>query len=194
MNRNGDSDDSDSDSDPDSCDDDEDRSTFQDMVQSIKTYTACLVDLGTALDCPALEPEIDDGPTQVVSGQRSAHDYYTDLVQAKFPQAELTLLQNLGSISWKRYLRMQQERDANAHTVHVTVSSTKSSSEFQDSGLGSSIPATRYAESTVSFMTSVAGGKRVQIPRLTTEAKGGAPFECNACGMRIRMMNNRDWR
>ena len=189
-----DSDRSDSDSDPDDSSEDEDADILHDMVQSIKTYTTCLVDLGTALICPALEPEIDDRPSRVIAEQRSAHDYHTDLVRAKFPEAELSLLQGLGSISWKRYLRMQRERDTNAHAVHASVSGTKSRSDFQDSGLGSSIPASRYAESTVSFMTSVAGGKRVQIPSLTIEAKKGTPFECNACGMRIRMTNNRDWR
>jgi hypothetical protein len=97
---------------------------------------------------------------------------------------------------------MQQEREENAKanaTMKAPVSAAKSLaaiSEFQDSGLGTSLPSapTRYAETVISFMTSIAGGKRVQIPSLPAEAKTGARFECHACGRHIRATNNRDWR
>jgi hypothetical protein len=188
--------DSDSDSESISLDDSTDNRAMSDFVRSIKTYISCLTDLGSALVCPALEPEVDDKPSQVILGQRLAHDYHTDLITAKYPQADMHLLQSLGKISWDRYLRMQRERDANAHKEQSVIPSNKSCSEFQDSGLGTSLPPAQssYAESTVSFMTSVAGGKRVQIPPLTAEAKDGKSFECHACGLRIVVTNNRDWR
>ncbi|KAF3033694.1 hypothetical protein E8E12_004226 [Didymella heteroderae] len=133
---------------------------MSDLVRSIKTYVSCLMDLGLALASPALEPEVDDKPCQIILGQRLAHDYYSDLITAKFPQADTHLLQSLGKINWERYLRMQRERDANAHKEQSAISSNKSRSEFQDSGLGTSVPPVQssYAESTVSFMTSVADG------------------------------------
>lgn len=186
----------DSDSEANSSGDDADGRGICDFVRSIKTYIDCLIDLGMALACPALESKVEDKPSQVVLGQRLAHDYHTELITAKYPQANTHLLQSLGKISWERYLRMQRERDANASKNQAVISSNKSHSEFQDSGLGTTLPPVQssYAESTVSFMTSVADGKRVQIPPLTAEAKDGKSFECNACGLHIVVTNNRAWR
>jgi hypothetical protein len=132
----------------------------------------------------------------------AAHHYHADLVLAKFPKAHSDLVECLGKISWDRYQRMQQEREDNANAnavMHAPASAVKSLaaiSDFQDSGLGTSVPSapTRYAETVISFMTSIAGGKRVQIPSLSAEAKAGAQFECHACGRHIRATNNRDWR
>lgn len=178
---------------------DEDTTQVQELVHRVRTYTNCLIDLGIALDNPALEPEHDDGPSLITLEQRSAHDYHTDLIKAKFPDAEYRLLQNLGHTSWDRYQRMQQERDLNAHTLLEPEACTKSqaaSSEFQDSGIGTSLPQTvpTYAETIVSFISSISDGNRVNIPPLSAEAKKGLPFECNACGKLIRATNNREWR
>jgi hypothetical protein len=190
---------SDSDSDSGSSSDEAATNKLQELVQSIKTYTNCLIDLGTALNCPALEPEHDDKPGLVRLEQRSGHDYHTDLVTNKFPQAELCLQRSLGKISWDRYLRMQQERYSNAHGPSTSTSGDKSraaDSEFQDSGLGTSLPqlGSAYAPTILSFTTSISGGNGVRIPPLSAEAKKGLPFECNACGNYIRATNNREWR
>jgi hypothetical protein len=192
-------DDSDSDSDFSVSGNDTATNKLQELVQSIKIYTNCLIDLSTALSCPALEPEHDDKPSLVRLEQRSGHDYHTDLVRNKFPQAEVRLQQSLGKISWDRYLRMQQERTSNVHGHPTLTSGDKSraaDSEFQDSGLGTSLPqlASTYAPTILSFMTSISGGKGVRIPPLSVEAKKGIPFECNACGKYIRSTNNREWR
>lgn len=170
-----------------------------DSVKDIKTYTDCLLDLSAALDCPALEPHHEDTPGLVTLEPRSADGYHTELIRAKFPQANTLLLQALGEVSWNRYQRMQKEREINAHE-EVRLSNGERSemakSEFQDSGLGSSLPQTpsAYAETIVSFSTSVSGGQRVNLPPLPVEAKNGSPFECSACGKYIRATNNREWR
>jgi hypothetical protein len=109
----------------------------------------------------------------------------------------MILLQCLGRTSWDRYLRMQRERDSNAHIISIQDGkSCFSKSEFQDSGIGTSLPhgVSTYAETIISFATSISGGKRVDIPPLPPGAKKGMPFECNACGNSIKATNNRDWR
>jgi hypothetical protein len=109
----------------------------------------------------------------------------------------MILLQCLGKTSWDRYLRMQRERDSNAHIISIQDGkSCFSRSEFQDSGIGKSLPhgASTYAETIISFATSISGGQRVDIPPLPPGAKKGVPFECNACGNSIKATNNRDWR
>src|SRR5690242_256553 len=168
-------------------------------VRSIKTYTSCLLDLGAALDCPALEPHHEDIPGLVTLEPRSADGYYTELIRAKFPQAEIPLLQRLGEASWNRYQRLQKEREVNAQESSMLMYGAKSEngkSEFQDSGLGTSLPQTpsAYAETIVSFATSISGGQRLNLPPLPAEAKQGLPFECNACGRHIRAANNREWK
>ncbi|KAF2036132.1 hypothetical protein EK21DRAFT_52546, partial [Setomelanomma holmii] len=180
---------------------------FQTFVKDIKTHLDCLLDLSSALDCPAVDTNTPDEPSILKVEQRAAHDYHADLILAKFPKAHIDLAQCLGKTSWQRYQRMQQEREHNANgnttspaQEQAMASDAKSSlaiSEFQDSGLGSSLPSappTRYAETVISFMTSITGGNRVQIPPLPAEAKIGAPFECNACGRQVRAFNNREWR
>jgi hypothetical protein len=174
------------------------------MAHRVKTYTNCLMGLGTALVCPAPDDVHDDKPSVVEAGPRFAHDYHINLIQAKYPAADTPLLQVLGQISWSRFLRMQHERDNNTATTEepqemIAPGVPKSigpNSEFQDSGIGTSLAKTQssYAPSTVSFMTSISGGERVRIPPLPAEGKKGLPFECTACGKLVRATNNREWR
>ncbi|KAJ6272255.1 hypothetical protein PSV08DRAFT_361332 [Bipolaris maydis] len=174
------------------------------MIRRAKTYINCLIGLGTALECPAPDESHDDEPGVVGVGPRFAQDYHTDLIQAKYPEAEIHLVQVLGKISWSRFLRMQRERENNTAAAPelqgllapLTTKSTGFSSEFQDSWIGTSLAKSKpsYAESTVSFMTCVSGGERVRIPPLPAEGKNGRPFECIACAGLIRAKNNREWR
>ncbi|KAF1851954.1 uncharacterized protein K460DRAFT_373842 [Cucurbitaria berberidis CBS 394.84] len=194
---------SDSDSDSDSSGDGIGHGGIKAIVEDIKTYTDCLVDLSTALDCPAVDPIHDDEPSVLNVQQRAAHDYHADLILAKYPKANADLVECLGRASWQRYQRIKQERESNANAQIYAQAHPDSAgkslvadSEFQDSGLGTSLPSappTAYAETVISFMTSNAGGKRIQIPPLSAEAKNGAQFECNACGKYIRATTNRDW-
>jgi hypothetical protein len=188
---------SESESDSESSCDEGVTDNLQELAQTIKVYTDSLTDLSSALACPALEPEYDNEPSAVTPEPRFANDYHTELIRAKFPRAEMILLQCLGRASWDRYLRMQRERDFNAHTISIQDGKSRfSKSEFQDSGIGTSLPhgASTYAETLLSFATSISGGKRVDIPPLPPGAKKGVPFECNACGNSIKATNNRDWR
>ncbi|KAH7398766.1 hypothetical protein DE146DRAFT_504063 [Phaeosphaeria sp. MPI-PUGE-AT-0046c] len=176
------------------------------LAEDVKVHVQCLNDLSNALESPAIDPKPNDEPSVLKVEQRAAHDYHVDLVTAKFPKAQTELAESLGKISWDRYQRMQNEREINTHSTAghpakegMVASAQKShvaDSEFKDSGLGTSLPAplTRYAETVVSFMTSIARGKRVQIPPLPQEAKSGSQFECNACGRLVRAVNNREWR
>ncbi|KAH4043809.1 hypothetical protein HBI24_212160 [Parastagonospora nodorum] len=177
------------------------------LAEDVKIHVQCLFDLSNALEYPAIDPEPTDEPSLLKVEQRAAHDYHKDLIVAKFPKVHMELAECLGKISWDRYQRMQEEREINASNPtgrpaeeeEMAASGQKSrfaESEFIDSGLGTSLPAprSRYAETVISFMTSITGGKRIQIPPLPAEARTGAQFECNACGKHIRAATNRDWR
>jgi hypothetical protein len=190
-------------SDSDTSSDVLERSGMSRIVEDTKTYTECLVDWSAALQCPAMDQEQEDRPSIMRVEEREAHDYHTQLILAKYPSAQADLIESLGKTSWNRYQRMVHERASNANAqmnveLHTTaIKSRIADSEFQDSGLGTSLPSalpTSYAETVISFMTSIGGGKQIQIPPLSAEAKSGAKFECNACGRQIRATTNRDWR
>jgi hypothetical protein len=172
------------------------------MVGRIRTYTNCLMAMGAALDCPAPDDEQVDKPGQRSGEQRCASDYHVDLIKAKFPQADVLLVHQLGKASWERYQRMQQERELNANKGIVSIASDKSHatfSEFKDSGLGTTLPPppSYYAPTIVSarsFISSISGGRGIDIPSLSPEARNGALFDCNACGRSIRAVTQREWR
>lgn len=191
----------------DSPSDEEDESSDNDSVSSadnqievpliasdVKMYTECLMDLGPLIECPATDSKKGKEPRTSMIRERLAHEYHVELILAKYPEADTQLAYCLGKTSWDRYQRMKEERETNI--LYSAAKSQADGSEFVDSGLGTSIPdgASFYAESTVSFMTGVTEGKRVQIPSLSAEAKRGEKFECHACGKHIRVKSSRDWR
>jgi hypothetical protein len=198
---------SDCDSDSNASSDEGKGSSLASLAADIKVHIQCLIDLSNTLEYPAIDPEPSDKPSIPMVQQRDAHDYHKELIVAKFPKVQPELAECLGRISWDRYERMQQQREINATTGtdplakqgHFTSvqKSQAADSEFKDSGLGTSLPsmpATQYAETVISFMTSMTEGKRVQIPPLPSEAREGVQFECTACGRHICALNNRDWR
>jgi hypothetical protein len=178
-------------SDSDSSEDEADKTKVESAVGDVKTYTQCLVDLSAALECPATDPDYEDNkPILPNLEKRSAYDYYSDLILAKYPKASLQVVECLGRANWDRYQRMQLERSQNAK---LTPKPQVAGSEFQDSGIGTSLPAT-YAETIISFMSTLSSGKAIQVPPLPQEARAGELFECGACGNYIRAINNRAWR
>ncbi|CAI6332942.1 unnamed protein product [Periconia digitata] len=191
-----DEDTSDSDVDSDSSSEDLNDDLRGHLVSEIKTYINCLVDLDTALECPAVDPGHVDEPVHPRLEERSAYEYYAELIQSKFPEVGSDLAECLGKANWDRYKRLKDIRERNESPQVVPfVSEVKStaSKSFKDSGLGT----TAYAESVVSiisYVSSLSNGERVKIPPLPAEAKNGEKFECNACGDLIVATTNRAWR
>lgn len=169
------------------------------LTRKVKLYTECLVDLGPSLRCPAQDTVVDESTQLPSVEQRSGDEYHTELLSIKFPSASTNLLKCMGKASWNRYRRLQQERLVNEHHRLLSAAGNKShatNSTFQDSGIGQSTrpAASSYAGSMLSFVTAIAGGKRVRVPPLPSEAKRGLPFECDACGKNVRVWDNRSWR
>jgi hypothetical protein len=178
-------------SDTDSSEDEAGKTNVESAVKDVKIYTQCLIDLGAALECPATDPGYEDNEPSITRLEnRSAYDYYSDIIKANYPSASLQIVECLGKANWDRYQRLQLERSQNANTA---LKSHVAGSEFQDSGLGTSLPST-YAQTVMSFASSLADGKAAQVPPLPQEARKGEPFECGACGKYIKVTTNRTWR
>ncbi|KAH7116726.1 hypothetical protein B0J11DRAFT_494113, partial [Dendryphion nanum] len=192
---------SDSGSDSEGSSDEGQSTQVEIILEDIKMYTQCLVDLNIALECPAVDPDFVERGIHIDRLEtRNAHDYYSDLIVAKYPEANIDLVECLGKANWERFQRMQIERANNLQSYKPIVAtfeqSAVSKSEFRDSGLGTSVPAqtSTYAQTIISFMTSLSGGKHLQIPPIPLEGKNGQPFECLACGRDVLVQTNREWR
>ncbi|KAF2865319.1 hypothetical protein BDV95DRAFT_507335 [Massariosphaeria phaeospora] len=195
---------SDSGSESEMSEDESGRSNSTEIVEEMKTYTQLLVDLSSALECPATDAGPREEPSTLRLEKRAAFDYYADLILSKYPKASSALVECLGKANWDRYQRMQMERYTNLRlhtekaeeqTESLATKSRLAGSDFVDSGLGTSLPAqSAYAETVISFMSSMSGGKQIQVPPLPSEARDGKPFECCACGTQVRAVTNREWR
>ncbi|KAL8383143.1 hypothetical protein RB595_006753 [Gaeumannomyces hyphopodioides] len=180
----------------DSSSDDLDSDTIGDVIEDLKTDTTCLADLDHLLKDPILELDIE----RAAPGDRLL-DWHPDRVYghkigARFPQADVSLVDWLGKANYVRYLRCQQARetcvDDSTHVAAPAQSET-ASSKFNDSGLGSSLPSTiSYAETVMSY--GGRGSQSVKIPPLTAEAKAGVPFSCTACGKAVSITSNSMWK
>ena len=170
----------------------------KDILEDLDTYTQCLVDLSPSLAFPATDranPE--EALVGMIVRSREPHQYHANLIGARFPEAAPEIVEHLGRCNLERYKRVSAERIANLQTPQLPgkVLDEGTASHFQDSGLGSSLPAQMdYAPSMTSYFSSSAGGDRPHLPALPEEAKRGTPFTCDACGEMIRVTNKRDWK
>lgn len=165
------------------------------LIGAVRRCISCLVDLGMVLRNSA-ESSKPSEELNVAQNHRAANDWHGELITRKYPHADALLLRGFGQVSWTRFVRLQQEREVNAdkRTELSLVNATKSlasASDFKDSGLGTSLP---YAQSTVSFMTSMTSDERLKVPKLPVEGKRGQSFDCTACGRLVKSRNDREWR
>lgn len=141
---------------------------------------------------------------------RKPHDtYVSDKAQPfvnqildKFPSMEGKLAQRSGQANWERYLRLRSlqghlaEGPSQAEEL-ATRSIFQPFTEFQDSGLGSSLPATTiYAKSNAShasFMSTQSAHDRraFRVPQTPKAVLAGMPFECEICHSLVSGVKNR---
>lgn len=137
---------------------------------------------------------------------RSAYEYYVDLISLRFPLVDSNLAEELGKINWSRYNHVSRLGENVQKEIEIT-ETKKSQSVFQDSGIGSSAPPEtvmneeglpiphsdqlNYAISIVSSRTS-ASHKR--LPPLSNEARSGMPFECEVCHRTVQIRRTKDWK
>lgn len=161
------------------------------IAEDLKTDVECLIELEPILKSPVFDPQ----PAKFEAQSWTPHQAFVDKMKNRFPKAELRLLLRLGRVNYERYLRCQAERDCQEEGVanhqggieRGTEGGTEGSSKFHDSGLGS----TKYAETLMSYRD---GERSVRIPPLSEEAKNGQPFSCIACGRRVTITNNSQWK
>ncbi|KAL8410007.1 hypothetical protein RB594_008195 [Gaeumannomyces avenae] len=180
----------------DSSSDDLSSDTIGDVIEDLKTDTTCLADLDHLLKDPILELDIEQAAPADRLLDWHPDSVYSHKIGARFPQADVSLVEWLGKANYLRYLRCQHAREtceSTATYVAAPAQSETASSKFNDSGLGSSLPSTTsYAETVMSY--GGRGSQSVKIPPLTAEAKVGVPFSCTACGKFVSITSNNMWK
>jgi hypothetical protein len=198
------SDNDESDGDNSDAEDSEEELEVGELLDDLRTIAQSLLDLSPSIERPAKDPDytrLEARPVDTLEiPERSPHQYYSDLIREKHPCADPELIEVLGRANWERYKLLQSKREQNEQETEgvVPIDYTCGASSFYDSGLGSSVPsgmaATSYAQSMTSKASSYADGNRPRIPPLPEGAKDGKPFPCDACGRRIIIKTNRQWR
>ncbi|KAI1851129.1 hypothetical protein JX266_003794 [Neoarthrinium moseri] len=173
--------------------------SIREILEDLHTDTICLIELEPLLKNPVLDfiREPDNLATDGVTTPWLPHKAFCDRIESRFPQASPSLITRLGKANYERYIRCQQQRDAqlnnNVSILPVASGGTIDGSEFNDSGIGSSLPTTSsYAETVMSYGDGK--DRSTRIPPLPTEGRKGKPFECIACGRSVRIMNNSAWK
>ncbi|KAI0008187.1 hypothetical protein F4779DRAFT_588198 [Xylariaceae sp. FL0662B] len=166
------------------------------VAEDLKTDVQCLMDLGPLLKNPVLDPP-SPGQNDIVI-RWEPQEAYCDKVAQRFPSAEQSLVKKLGEVNLARYLRCQEERSKRENEFAVyemakETSGTIANSKFQDSGLGTSIPASSsYAETVMTY--NGIDGQKTRIPPIPDEGKNGKRFPCVACGRMVTIRTNSAWK
>jgi hypothetical protein len=149
----------------------------------------CLIALNASIECPAGSESDDEeeARTGTILQDLPAHQYFADLIAARFPTAQSELVEKLGLANWSRYNLVQQQRNSLQKDVDISMDNAKS--KFHDSGLGSD--PSFYAATVVSDRAK-ASHKR--LPPLPKDARGGKPFACEVCNRLVSINRTKDWR
>lgn len=189
---------SDSDSESDIDDDNPNihSDSLLDTIETLLNEVEYLSDLG-----PRLEEPVPDCPTSDRSAPPRTPSYwdpavyFADRVLTKFPECNSSLADALGRANATSMARLQARREATYDEGGVVNAPgiADKGTVFQDSGLGTSLPATSsYAATVVSYGGD--GQTRARIPPLPVDIEIGQRFPCTACGEYVEKRDMRAWK
>jgi hypothetical protein len=188
----------------------EDRERLSMSISSLATCTTCLMDLLPSMEdtlnfaSQAKDKDESSHPLDFhVSGP--ARSYILNIFD-RFSKANPQLVERLGEANWQRHIALRNGLAKEAEIVHVVIEEAPKSvfvpvSLFQDSGLGTSLPAhTSYAATSAShtsFVSSQADeeSRGLRVPPTPKAVSKGIPFSCEICGQTLGQIKNRiDWK
>ncbi|KAH7071121.1 hypothetical protein BKA63DRAFT_67376 [Paraphoma chrysanthemicola] len=123
---------------------------------------------------------------------RPAHQYFADVIAAKYPSADVRTVQRLGEANWFRWNHLQKQRE-NAQAEAEVYAASQARSEFHDSGFGStpSMAQSTYAATVVS---NRAKDSHRRLPQLPKKARLGEPFKCEICHRIVKIRRTEAWK
>lgn len=179
--------------------------SLEEIAADLSTNVQSLVDMQDAYEHPATDLVDQKEARLRIVAERPPSEYYSDLISIKFPDADESLVRDLGEENWKRFLRCRDDREKHnqleivSEDHPVPAEQTVVGTKFHDSALGTSVnistaakPINQYAETVMSFHRG--DGSSVRFPRLPEAAKRGEPLECAACGRTVFISTNASWK
>ncbi|KAI9695502.1 MAG: hypothetical protein M1820_008604 [Bogoriella megaspora] len=175
--------------------------SLREILEGLSTDVECLVDLTPALDSPAENYTYGEERAIVaLNTYLEAHHPFVEQVRNKFPNADIKLTDRLAKRIRDRHLHLLKERGTNETQDEQAVCQldtriTVSGSNFRDSAIGPSLPATTtYVPTTApSIISRTPSSHEARFPALTHAAMKGEPFDCVACGKRLRVTSRQRW-
>ena len=167
---------------------------FEDVVFTIQ----CLTELG-----PSLEQNLVSARRLDSSSSKSAFDllcpsgpgeFYVSLVRDKFKGASKALVERLGGANWQRHLKVREMMEEPANSPAKGQKTTHSvfgpDTTFNDSGVGTSVPArTPYP---FRMNNTERGPSSLRVPHIPLEATDFKPFLCYLCGNMLSTISTRN--
>jgi hypothetical protein len=117
-------------------------------AEELQDYVQLLNELHPSIESWVTLREQSPEPTSEDIFQHSASRIYSEMVRTKFSAASETLVDVLGDLNYKRYVRLADARNeqfAEAEEVPEAEELPEKSASFNDSGIGSSLPVTETA-------------------------------------------------
>ncbi|KAM5382815.1 hypothetical protein ACJZ2D_002206 [Fusarium nematophilum] len=177
-------------------------SSLGQTLDDLELDTEYLMKLDSLIRAPPLDsnlkcPEsLEHNPLPVPPAQ--SLNPFLPLICDRFPEAENRLSNLLAKANLERFNRCNLRRQANARTrelpevINAQDGCATVAASTRDSGLGTSLhTASLYAETVMTYRDE---GRSVHIPPIPPDAKEGIPFECLACGLKVRATNNSAWK
>ncbi|KAL2201511.1 hypothetical protein P885DRAFT_73854 [Corynascus similis CBS 632.67] len=156
--------------------------TIEDIIEDLKTDIQCLVDLGPRYKEPILDRTIKE--EAAIPHQDTTWDPVESLtarIRHRYPNVDGAFARVLGQANWERAQRLFAAKEKNAEDAERSnvkdesasrAPGTLLTSEFYDSGLGTSIPkASSYTETVFSYHGTKGGS--IKIPPIPAEGQDG---------------------
>ena len=168
-------------------------------LEDLLTDIDCLQELGPALEYPFQDSDDDEKCAPDIAAAATPALPFAEPIEHKFPHASPTLVGFLAERNMKTFRRLQHVRYINDKEEILWISDLSDEEDFDifhDPDFASfsapgECPAPTHASSTVS---SVDEDSHVSYPSLPGPAKQGKSFLCIACGTRLWIQNERNWR
>lgn len=191
----GDDSDSDTSSDVDPLEVSLSPSTPENLLEDLATGIECVADLGPCFEDPVLDAvPAEEKTCHPVESTWDPVVHLAARISHRYPDVDGNLARALGSANWERLQRLVQTRHDNIQEKRTaplegkdTGPGTVVASDYHDSGIGTSItsPASRYAETVLSYHGS--NGGSIRIPRTPAQGLRGELFTCEICAAELQI-------
>ncbi|KAK1757302.1 hypothetical protein QBC47DRAFT_153916 [Echria macrotheca] len=173
-----------------------DKSTLEDVIESLKSDVELLIDLGPSLEDPIRDTIVKELPAPPPEAtELSKYQPFFDGIKQKYPQCDNSLAQSMSKALYETTIRLSGERQSAASPQATAVFRPKLP---KDSGYGTSIrdentlaadetPAagSLYARTLASYAEVDEGSTRTPFPSQPKDLAIGQKFPCMACGRQV---------